>query len=394
MKSIAFYLAKRYLLAKKGSQAVSFITALATTAMMIAVASMFIIISVFAGLEELNETIIQDINPDINIKSAKAKVLPDLQNLISQLKSEKEILAFSKIIEEKVYISYGDLGEIAYLRGVDSAYTEINPIHKKIIFGSYPSFKFTNEIAMDVLLNNRLQIPINNVDFATLLMPKAGKGIVQSQEDIFIKSPVYVTGVFPGNEQLNNCIFAPIELTQQLLNLPKSSVYKIVIKLKNPKDALAVKTDLENKLGKNYIIKTKLEENAAFWKMINTEKLMIYLIFALVIFITTFNLAGAIIIIQLDKKEQAKSLISLGMRSKDLRKTYFFTGILVVIFGVLLGLGLGSFVCLLQQHFGLIMANESMAFPIKLLPINFIYVSATALFFGFLVSWVFSKIRN
>ena len=50
----AFYIARRYLIAKKGSQAVSFITGLAAFAMMVAVAAMFIIISVFSGLEDLN----------------------------------------------------------------------------------------------------------------------------------------------------------------------------------------------------------------------------------------------------------------------------------------------------------------------------------------------------
>lgn len=68
---------------------------------------------------------------------------------------------------------------------------------------------------------------------------------------------------------------------------------------------------------------------------------MIYLIFILVIFITTFNLAGAIIILQLDKKEQAKSLISLGFTLAQLRKVYFNTGFLIVLFGVVSGLILG-----------------------------------------------------
>ena len=68
---------------------------------------------------------------------------------------------------------------------------------------------------------------------------------------------------------------------------------------------------------------------------------MILLIFALVIFITTFNLAGAIIILQLIKKDQAKSLISLGFTISDL-KTYFNTGLLIVLFGVIFnGLILG-----------------------------------------------------
>ncbi len=60
------------------------------------------------------------------------------------------------------------------------------------------------------------------------------------------------------------------------------------------------------------------------------------------IFITTFNLAGAIIILQLDKKDQAKSLISLGFTISDLRKTYFNTGLLIVLFGVIFWFDFGD----------------------------------------------------
>ena len=61
MKSTPFYIASRYLIAKKGSQAVSFITGLAALAMMVAVASMFIIVSVFSGLEDLNKEMIANL---------------------------------------------------------------------------------------------------------------------------------------------------------------------------------------------------------------------------------------------------------------------------------------------------------------------------------------------
>ena len=71
--------------------------------------------------------------------------------------------------------------------------------------------------------------------------------------------------------------------------MPKTP-YEIAIKLKNPEKADAVKEDLQNKLGNQVTIKTKAEENAAFWKMINTEKLMIYLIFALVILLLRLTL--------------------------------------------------------------------------------------------------------
>lgn len=363
--------------------------------MTVAVTAMFVIISVFSGLEDLNKDLISNLHSDLTLKSASGKTLKDFDKINSVLKNNKEISNFSRVIEEKVYISYNGKGDIAYLRGVDSAYTKVNPINKDVFYGAYPSFKYSNEVLMENSLDNRLSIPVPSTsDYATIFMPKPGTGIINKEEDIYNKKDILVSGVFAGKDQLDNYIIAPVELTEELLNLPKHSAYQIVIKLKNPENADSVKQKLISSLGKGIEIKTKEEENAAFWKMINTEKLFIYLIFALVIFITTFNLAGAIIILQLDKKEQAKSLISLGFPLSHLRQVYFYTGVLIVILGIISGLILGTGLCYFQQFTEFFKANETLPFPVKIVGKNYLIVAVTASLFGFGISWAFSKISK
>ena len=397
MRNTPLYIATRYLLSKKGSTAVTFITWLAALAMMVAVTAMFIIISVFSGLEDLNRDLIANLHADITVKSNEGKTLPDIDKATKILSENTEIAHYSKVIEERVYINFRENGDIANLRGVDSAYIFVNPIDKNIFYGSYPSFKYSNEVLLENKLDNRLAIPVGeSSDFASLMMPKSGTGIISKEEDIFNKREIFVSGVFPGNDQLDNTVISPIELTRELLDLPKKSAYTIVIKLKNPDLTDTVKNQLQEKLGNKYLVTTKAEENAAFWKMINTEKLFIYLIFSLVIFITTFNLAGAIIILQLDKKEQAKSLISLGMNLKSLRNIYFYTGLLIVFFGIVSGLVLGTAISYFQITTGLFKAGAGteLAFPVRIRLINYFVVGATAAVFGFLVSWIFSKINK
>lgn len=382
-------------MAKKGSTAVTFITWLAVGAMTVAVTAMFVIISVFSGLEDLNKDLISNLHADLTLKSTSGKTIKNLDKVNTALSANKEIKSFSRVIEEKVYISFNGKGDIAYLRGVDSAYIKVNPINKDIFYGTYPSFKYSNEVLMENSLDNRLSIPVDSSNnYATIFMPKPGTGIINKEEDIYNKRDISVTGVFPGKDQLDSYIISPIELTEELLSLPKKSAYQIVIKLKNPENADAVKQNLLTSLGKTIEIKTKEEENAAFWKMINTEKLFIYLIFALVIFITTFNLAGAIIILQLDKKEQAKSLISLGFPLSHLRMTYFYTGILIVISGVITGLICGTALCYFQLYTEFFRANEVLPFPVKIVGKNYLIVALTASVFGIAISWFFSKISK
>ncbi|MBS1549175.1 MAG: ABC transporter permease [Bacteroidetes bacterium] len=395
MKNTAFYIAQRYLIAKKGSTAVTIITWLAVLAMTFAVAAMFIIISVFSGLEDLNRDVIKNLHADLTIVSTKGKSLNNINEILGVLQKNKEIKTYSKLIEEKVYLEYNTKGDIAYLRAVDSAYTLVNPINKELLIGQYPSFQYSNEVIMEYQLANRLAIPVgSDQDYAMMYMPKAGTGIINKEEDIFNKKEVFTTGIFPGNEQLNNYIIAPIELAQQLLGLPRGSAYQIVVKLKDATLAKTVKIELEKTLGKAVKITTKEEENAAFWKMINTEKIFIYLIFALVIFITTFNLAGAITILQLDKKEQARSLISLGLSISELRKTYFYTGLLIIFCGIAVGLILGTLICLLQIQTGMFLAGENFPYPVRILAQNYGIVAFTASFFSVLIAWFFSKINQ
>ena len=391
-----FYIALRYLIAKKGSQAVTFITGLSAIAMTVA---MFIVISIFSGLEELNRELVSNLHADLTIKT-KGKKLENTDKIISILKEETEIKAYSKIIEEKVYLNYNNNGEIAYLRGVDSLYTHINPINKSIIYGNYPSFKYNNEVIIEGLLDNRLSIPIGVENYQNppiIFIPKAGEGILQNEEDIFNKKSIFVSGIFSGNDQLNNYIIAPINLAQELLDLPENSAYQIVIKLHNAEKAKIIKSSLLKKINDDDIyINTQLEENEAFWKMINTEKLIIYLIFVLVIFITTFNLAGAIIILQLDKKQQAKTLISLGFTFNQLRKIYFYTGTLIIGIGIIFGLFLGTLICLFQIYTGFFKASTEvdLAFPVKITSFNYALVIVVSSFFGIAVSWLSSKINK
>lgn len=396
----SFYIALRYLISKKGSQAVSFITGLAIFAMTVAVMAMFVVISIFSGLENLNKELIKDLHADLTIRS-KGKQLQNIDEIISVLSKESDVQSFSKVIEEKIYINYGEKGEIAYLRGVDENYVKVNPIHRSVIYGKYPSFEYEEEVIMEGMLNGRLGIPISTPEegaSAQIMVPKPGEGLIQKEQDIFSKKQIFVTGIFSENEQLNSYVISPIELAQDLLGLPENSAYQIVIQLKNPEKSEEVKRNILDKISSttSIVINTQLQENAAFWKMINTEKMMIYLIFFLVISITTFNLAGAIVILQLDKKQQAKSLISLGLSIKNLRYIYFNTGFLITVFGVVFGLFLGTLLCLFQLHTGFFKASAGLdlAFPVRITMFNYLITASVALLLGLVVSWVFSKINR
>jgi len=164
LKYTPFYIAQRYLISKKGNQAVSFITGLAVVAMMVAVAAMFVIVSVVSGLVDLNKSMISDLHADLTLSSKNGKIISNIDEVTKIISEEPGVLYFSKIIEEKAYLNYKNKGDVVYLRGVDSMYIHVNPIDKSIYSGKYPSFNYSNEVIMETQLNSKLGILINSSD--------------------------------------------------------------------------------------------------------------------------------------------------------------------------------------------------------------------------------------
>jgi lipoprotein-releasing system permease protein len=128
--------------------------------------------------------------------------------------------------------------------------------------------------------------------------------------------------------------------------------------------------------------------------MLNTENTAIYLIFTLVIIMTLFTLAGAIIMIILDKKDNLKTLYNLGNTIKDIRRIFLLQGTLVTLLGGIIGIGLGMILVLIQQHYKLVMITESLAYPVRFSMENCTIVFLTIAVLGCLASYIASSSVN
>lgn len=379
------------LLSKRKITGVNIITSIAVFAITIATTALFIILSVFSGLEKMNLQFMDNVSPDLKISPREGKLLPDLEQTIQKLNSDDRIDAWAKTIEEKVSIEFDDKQDIAYIKGIDENYKKVIKIDTTIVYGDYFEFDTPYEILASDGVARRLQLYIDYQNPSRLRMPKPGTGLINTEEEAFNTAVANPIGVFFINDQFDKYIFSPIGLTQILLQLPENSAYSIEIKLKPQVQPNLIKTDLQKQLGDRVLVETREDIDATFRKVMNVENLIIYLIFTLVIIIASFNLAGAIIIIIIDKKNQIKTMWSFGMQLSQIKQIFFKTGYLITLFSILFGLSLGTIIGLLQNSFHLVMANPFVAFPFEFTVFNYIIVSLTVLVIGGIVSWLVSR---
>lgn len=354
--------------------------------------ALFVVLSVFSGLKVFSLSFTNEIDPDLKMTSTLGKSFFISKEQENQLKKIEGVASYTKIIEERVLFLFKDKQHVTYLKGVDSVYPVVNDIKKKLFNGqwlrrdSYQvviGYRMAQDFSMGILdFENPLQI------FA----PKPGKGAIENPNEAFTKTDVLPVGVYSISEDLDSkYVFADLGLTQELLMYKPNQISGIEFKLKPNADENAITNQLKKIFDNKVTLKNRAQLNESLYRMLNTENIVVYLIFTLVIVVALFNLVGALIMMILEKKGNLKTLFNLGTEINSLRKIFLLQGTLLSIFGGLLGLALGIILVVLQQKYELIMLTATLAYPVVFTVENVLIVLGTIVSLGFVASLIASS---
>jgi len=384
-----FYIARRYTISRSKSTAVNIITAIAAIGILASTAALFIIMSAFSGLRDFSVSFTNVTDPDLKVSSSSGKTLFVTPQQEQQLKALKGIAVYSKVVEERVLFYYDGKEHVAYLKGVDSLFTRVNPIKKNLAGGLWPQ-THTTQVTVGADIFTRLSLGL--FDYNRVLevyVPKPGKGPIQNPENAFNKGGLAVVGVYSINDDINSkYVFCNLDLAQGLLEFAPNRFTSLELKMAKG----ANEQDLCEQLGAIFnnkvVIKNRAQLNDSLYKMLNAENLVTYLFCSLVVVLTLFCLAGALIMLILDKRENIKTLYSLGTEVSSLRKIFLYQGIFITVLGTFFGLAIASGFILLQQHYDLFMITPDMAYPVIFRFENVAVVLLTIFILGFFASWI------
>ena len=387
-----FYIAKRYVFSRNKNSAINIITKIASFSIVVGATVLFVFMSVFSGLRAFSTQFSNSFDPDLKITPLFGKSILITKNQDLQLSKNNKIIAYSKIVEERVMVSFGGKNEIATIKGVDKAYSKVNDVKKSLFNGQWLENN-SNDVVVGYGIAEKLSMGLfDYYNQMTIYVPKAGAGIIEREEDAFTKENVAPTGIFAVNEDLDNkFIFADCGLAQELLQYKTNQISSIEIKLKPNTDEDQVKTELLKLFNNNIVIKNRAQQNDSLYKMLNIENTVLFLFCSLVVILLLFTLAGAIIMMIIDKKGNLKTMLNMGVSVQDLRKIFLLQGTLLTFIGGVLGLLLGIIIVVSQQQFNLIMITPTLAYPVVFNTENVVIVLATIFIFGFLASFIASS---
>jgi lipoprotein-releasing system permease protein len=389
------HIAKRYLFSKTSTNAINIITIIASFGVIVGSLALFIILSGFSGLRSLSYSLLDVSDPDIKITSSAGKKLLYTKDVQQILENNTSIYAFSKVIEERVFLEYNNKNEIAYIKGVEENYTSITSIDSVLNLGNWLDNEFLKTAVVGNGISRKLSLGILNYgEPLSIMVPKSGTGFINPL-NAFYKMNVQVVGVYSGTEEFENkYVFVSINDAHNLLHFKENQFTGIEIKLKDNLDANLFSEQLQEQLGSKFKVRTKQQLNEVFYKVINTENFVSYLIFTLIVIIALFNVIGAIIMMIIDKKSNLKTLFSLGVTIEEIKRIFVYQGFLLTFLGMIIGLSLGILLVFLQKQFGLFMITQNLPYPVEFRFSNLFIVVVTITVLGFIASKIASSRIN
>jgi lipoprotein-releasing system permease protein len=384
-----FYIARRYLFSKSSNNAINIITIIAALGVFAGAFALFIVLSGFTGLKDFSLSFSNEYDPDL-------KVLPSSGKTFSFSPEEKEkfrnisgIQAFSEVVEERVFLTFRSKNKTAFIKGVDDNFLKVNKLDSALVRGAW----FHPEESQVVIGNNiSRELNLGTFDYMSLLeilVPRPGTGQELDPTRAFNSERVVVSGIYSINEELDDkFIFASLDFTRDLLNLEPSEVTGIELKLKPDANPETVKAEIVSALGAQVNIRNRAQLNDALYKMLNTENLVVYLIFTLVLIIALFNVVGSIIMVILDKRENIKTLHSLGATPNQIRNIFFTQGVFMTLLGGSIGILCSLALVFLQLEYDLVMITPSLAYPVAITLENVVIVILTITSLGMIASWI------
>ena len=388
----SYDIAKRYLFSKTSNNAINIITIIASFGVIVGSLALFIILSGFSGLRTFSYSLLDVSDPDIQITTAIGKSFLVTEDLEQGINANTLIKESSKVIEERVFLEYNEKTTIAFIKGVEENYTKISQIDSALNAGTWLQKEFGNTAVIGRGLSNKLSLGILNYgEPLKIMIPKPGKGFINPRRP-FYEIETQIIGIYLGTEEFESkYVFTTIAQARQLLRFKENQVTAVELRLNDIRVADEVANQLRVWLGKDFKVQTKEQLNEVFYKVINTENFVSYLIFTLIVIIALFNVIGAIIMMIIDKKSNLKTLLSLGATIKEIKRIFVLQGFLLTFFGMCIGLFFGIVLVFLQKKFELFMIVPSLAYPVEFRLINVVIVFFTITILGFIAAKIASS---
>jgi lipoprotein-releasing system permease protein len=389
-------IAFRYFFSRRREGSFNIITLISGISLLgyvVGAAALIIVLSVFNGFENLFSTLYSQFDADIQITSTVGKSFPTSQLNIAQIKNIDGVLHVNYVIEENVLARYNGKQVLSTVKGVDEKYLDAVHLDTNLVSGALLLQEGdTNFALIGQGLAYQLGVqPDDQFNFLTIYVPAKGEIDLLNAGNAFKRNPIFPIGVLGIQEEVDSkYIIVPLRFIEPLLD-KKNQVSSIEIRMSKDASMDKIRKQIEDIAGSSFSIKNRFQQRDSFYKVMKSEKFISFMILLFIMMVAAFNTVGSLYMLVIEKKKDLKIFASMGLTANQARRVFMFEGIILAIFGGLVGIILGGVICWLQQEYSIINFSSSEGFiidsyPVRIKAADFMYVFITIVGLGFITS--------
>ncbi len=391
--NLPFLFARRYLLAKRSQNAINIITLISIVVIAVVTAAMVVVLSTLNGIADLVDSIYSPFDQDITITPIEGKTFARNEIDQQQIHDLPFVDTSSWVIEENVLLRSGDQQAVATLKGIEPQYLAMSRMNDHLFSGEAKLHTSTGPAAiLGIALKVDLDVPLDDGVFTPLEIsaPIRGRKLSRYQQQAFDHTAIAVSGAYSMNLEFDaKYAVVPIELAADLLKYD-TLVSALEIQLRERTDLDKAADRIRAIVGDGFLVRTRFQKNALMYQTNASEKFFTFVVLSFIGLIGAFNIIASLTMMMIEKKQDMRTLMSMGATPRTIRNVFFHEGLLIVAVGTVAGVLLGLLVCILQETFGFVQLEGSVveAYPVKVIGTDLLLIFATVFAIGVLASWI------
>ncbi len=340
------FIASRYLRAKRRQALVGVITAISVVGVAAGVAALIIALAITNGMRRDLQQRLLGSTAHIELMRVASDGIGHWRALTERLRSLPHVTAAAPALYGQVLISRGARSGGALIKGIlpkeeRTVSTLLDNMKEGSAAALAPQASPTDGAPPPIVLGSDLANQIGaSVDSTVLVTSPQGEltpfGLVPKYQRF------QVAGIFHSGFYQYDSSFALARLAdvQHLFGEP-NVVSVISFKVDDLYHADRIGREIENAAGKGFMTNNWMQENRELFRALRLEQVVTFIVIALIVCVAALNILIALTMMVMEKTRDIAVLMSYGVRAEQVRRIFLWQGMLISIFGTIIGLVVG-----------------------------------------------------
>ena len=387
-----FYVAQRYLRAKRRDKFFSIVTVISFAGVAAGVTALVIAMAVSNGFQASLRDHLIGASSHINLLEENPEFgIEDYQPLLSSLSSLEHVEAVAPTLYGEMMITTPLRAKGCVLKGVDpEAEKRVSNLLSNIVDGSIDDLENKDGQFPGILLGRRLADAIGaRVSTIVTVLNPQGEMTPLGRVPAFKRFQVvgiFETGLFELDNLWSVTLLRDAQRALSLGDVVNSVEFRLDDLEASDTTALAIQA----KAGEGFTTSTWMERNRVLFNALESEKLAAAMIIGMIMLVAALNILISLVMMVVEKTKDIAILKSMGARQDQIRRIFMWQGLLIGTVGTAAGLLFGHVTCWLCQRYRLISLDPEVYgleyVPFEPRPMDGLYVALAAILISYVIT--------